>query len=123
VAHSPSSKVNCCSAGEKFVSSLKHKIKYCGHKRSPLTSIFIHLNPLRARNLSHVCSDLAAPWLVACFSLRQHDCNPSSIYVCVSGRNSGTGTSFSPSTEVFPVNIVNRCYVLIHVSVTEAICA
>ena len=86
----------------KNSSSLEHKIKYCGHKRSPLTSIFIYLNPLCAHNLPHVCSDLAAPWLVACLSLRQHDFNHRSIYVWISGRKSGTGTSFSPSTEVFP---------------------
>jgi len=47
-------------------------------------------------------SDLAAPWLVAHLSLRQRDFNPRSIYVWISGRNSGTGTSLSPSIEVFP---------------------
>lgn len=82
--------------------SLKHKIKYCGHKGLPLASIFIYLNPLRAHNLPHVFSDLAAPLLVARLSLWQHDFNPSSIYVWISGRNSSTGTKFSPSTEVFP---------------------
>lgn len=83
-------------------SSLTHKIKYCGHVRSPLTSVFIYLNPLRAHNLPHVCSNLAEPRLVARLSLWQHSFNPSSIYVWISGRNSSTETRFSPSIEVFP---------------------
>jgi hypothetical protein len=82
--------------------SLKPRIKYCGRKRSPLTSIFIYLNPLCAHNLPHIYSDLAPTWPVTCLSLRQHDFNPRSTNVWISGRNSGTGTSLSPSTEVFP---------------------
>ena len=66
------------------------------------------LNPLRSHNLPHVCSDLAAPRLVVCLSMRQHDFNSKLICVWISGRKSGTGTNFLPSAEAFPCKYHQR---------------
>jgi len=103
--------------------SLKNKIYYCGHKRSQLTSIFTYLNPLRAHNLPHVCSDLAAPWLVACLSVRQRDFNPIQSMCGFLVETVALGQVFRRVLRFLLVNIINRCYILIHVPVTEAICA